>query len=627
MKIKKMLFISLSVLLAISMASCGETISNSNVPTSSTEETTIHETTSDPTTSIASDYVVKITAIGSTEIQKGNTVQLRASVTGTTQKDVTWSTTNKDVATVSDKGLVSGINAGTAEIFATLNLDPNSKASIKITVTKGQAPDTITITGSSSGIGWVDEDIQLKAEISPETASKSVIWSTNNKDVATITADGLVSFLKVGSVSVLATSEISQDVYGQIDFDVKYGAFLSNKGSTNWDLTHQSDATDPYILLSNENDDISKGYNSAFFAHYKGQKYYVEATIQNLGATSNAWAWQGFGLGSGLSDNDARFFNFSPMYAGQGNTHNKFILRERPDNWGGLTDRSQTWGEHGINSIDTTAPIKFGMLRDGNNYYYLMNDVLYYFDYNENYAGIDTFPMIVCQDMPVKVTKYSIVSDSAKIDTMINSDELKKSFFAAYDNVTYNSNADMYFNSITTLNKDHKVKFIGDKGKLVRNFTIEADVSDLAFNSEKSCFTGLTINLTRYDAANYVETFAIGKSVNQANDGALISRFCSWDYTQSMEYTSSISNWFETSSTVKTDAATLSYIKITRTIVDSKAVFKMFVDNKECSFNVSKGGANESGVIGSTYTGAYLLWIGGEYSSSHVQNVVFSSND
>ena len=59
-----------------------------------------------------SQYTMKITAIGSTTIQVSRTLTLRTQVTGTNQKDVTWSSLNPDIATVSDRGVVTGVSEG-----------------------------------------------------------------------------------------------------------------------------------------------------------------------------------------------------------------------------------------------------------------------------------------------------------------------------------------------------------------------------------------------------------------------------------------------------------------------------------------------------------------------------------
>ena len=92
------------LLLAGLVVSCGP----SGDP--STPTTSGNEPTSGP--SVESPYTIKITAIGSTTIQVTKTLTLRTTVSGTTQKDVTWSSENPEIATVSDRGVVTGVGAG-----------------------------------------------------------------------------------------------------------------------------------------------------------------------------------------------------------------------------------------------------------------------------------------------------------------------------------------------------------------------------------------------------------------------------------------------------------------------------------------------------------------------------------
>lgn len=72
-----------------------------------------------------------------TNVKKGKKVQLSAKIipTNATNKNVTWSTSNKKIATVSKKGLVKGIKAGKATITVKTK-DGKKKARCKVTVKK-----------------------------------------------------------------------------------------------------------------------------------------------------------------------------------------------------------------------------------------------------------------------------------------------------------------------------------------------------------------------------------------------------------------------------------------------------------------------------------------------------------
>lgn len=577
------------------------------------------EPSSNPISEV-SDFKVTIAAVGSTEISVSKTVQLRSTVIGTTSKDVTWESLNPTIASVSDRGLVTGLAAGEATIKATLVIDPRATATIKITVLPGVTPTELIISGATSGVAWVNENVKLSVSALPAEASSLVTWESSNEAVASVNEAGEVTFLTAGDAVIMATSVDDTNITAYLTFDVKKGTFYSNKGSVNWNVSAQANATDAKVELPAEG---SSGYNALYFNHFMGTRYYVEAFFKTGALTADAWAWQGIGVGSGLSDSDSRFFTFSPFSPNQGNNHNKTILRDMPTTWGGLTDRSQVWGEHGLNEINSMDGVKIALLRDNDTYYYLINDELHWVDQTTKYSQTPTYPIIVGFDIPVVVTDYILESDPALLDTRLASAAYKKSFFTSGANVTYVDDSDFTFTSTTTISKDHKIRSLGDQTKLIGNFEITFEVENMAFNPEKSTFTGLSLNLVRYDDANVNESLILGQSNLNADKDGIYARFQSWDFVKSMEDPTAVIKYAENSVNLKTDPLAKSVVTITRTIVDQKATFAMNVDGVDVLFDVGSMATVEASVY---YTGAYLLWIGGEYSSSHVSNFVFTSN-
>lgn len=90
---------------------------------------------------LAGDVTVKLNTEALT-LLKGNVAKLTASVEpfGVQPDTVTWSSDNTDVATVSDNGLVTAVDKGTANITATSAKDPSVSATCVVTV------DTIDVT-------------------------------------------------------------------------------------------------------------------------------------------------------------------------------------------------------------------------------------------------------------------------------------------------------------------------------------------------------------------------------------------------------------------------------------------------------------------------------------------------
>ena len=331
------------------------------------------------------DYRVTVQAIGSTTITVSNTVQLRSSVTGTTEKDVIWSSSDEEIASVSDRGLVTGLKEGEVTITASLAIEPACKASINVTVLGAPSATSVTISGADDRQQWVGEYLQLGVEVLPEDASSLVDWSSSNQEVATVDATGLVSFLSEGEVTITARSKDTPTVLDEATFTVSEGIFYSNQGSPYWDISKQADASDPKVELPA---DTPTGYHSLYFAHVKSENYYVEASFK-ITAITSSWVWQGIGLGSGLSESDTRYFIFSPRVDGQGNDYNKQIVKDLPnESWPAITTRSQVWGQNGLNEIDyLNSEVKIGMLRHGNEHYWLINDKVMWYDNSTKYEG------------------------------------------------------------------------------------------------------------------------------------------------------------------------------------------------------------------------------------------------
>lgn len=578
----------------------------------------------EPSTGYDGPCEIRLTAIGSTTIKAGKTLQIRASVTGTNNKDVVFESSDESIATVSDRGVVTGKKAGTVSIVCKLVEDNRCQKSIQITVEQAVVPTSIAIGNADSTVQWVGEELQLNVSVEPAEASSLVNWTSSATDVATVSESGLVEFLKSGEVTITATSQETSAVSQSVTFNVKKGIFRSDLGSPYWNIADQCADENPNVSL--DIDESQAGYHSLYASGVSSTRFYVEANFR-LTEQVTSWVWQGFGVGGGLSETSTRYFIFSPRVDGQGNDFNKFIVKDLPnETWGAITTRSQTWGENGLNNIDyTNSTVKVAMLRDGNTYYYLINDKLMYVDESMAYDDVPTMPIIVAIDVSVKVTDYVIETDNARINEILDEDNMKKSFYASNSEIVeYDSDEMFIFKSNNVLSKDNKVKSLGDSAKLVGDFEVEFDVSDmLCSNGHTNSIAGLTVNFSRYESADTVETFVIGKSANQPEVDGVVGGFLSWNYQKSMEDSTSWYSWLESSNAVYGDTQNTHHVKLTRTIENNVATFRMWVDNVEVEFDTKSSKWAE---MTSMYTGAYILWVGGEYTSAQVTNFRFQSN-
>ncbi len=570
------------------------------------------------------DYAIRLTAIGSTTIKAGKTLQLRSSVTGTTSKDVTFTSSNAAVAVVSDKGLVTGVGAGTAIIECALVIEPACKQTITITVEEAVKPTSIVIENADDMVAWTEETLQLSTAITPEDASALVTWTSSDDAVATVSDNGLVTFLTQGEVTITVTSQEDPSISASVTFTVKGGIFRSDLGSPYWDVSQQSEGENAKVTLNIDNTML--GYHSCYFADVSATRYYVEGTFRVTSELISSWVWQGFGFGSGLSETSTRYFIFSPRVEGQGNDYNKFIVKDLPnETWPAITTRSQTWGENGLDYIDwKNQPVKIGMMRDENMYYYFINDRLMYVDECTVYDGVPTMPILVAIDIPVTVTDYNVITDNDELDAMLQEERFGTKFYASNSEIIdMPGNTEFLFKSNNTIAKLNRVKSLGDAAKLMGNFSIEFDVTDLLCNSAKSdIFSGITVNLSRYESADTVETFAVGKSSQQPGVTGFISRYLQWNYVLEMSDPLAQNFWSESSKPVFENAAETHHVKITRTIENNIATFRMWVDGEEVVFDTLSSKYN---TMTCKYTGAYVLWIGGEYASCQITNFKIES--
>ncbi|MCD7825584.1 MAG: glycosyl hydrolase 53 family protein [Clostridiaceae bacterium] len=133
-------------------------------------------------------------------IKKGKTAALTATVMPTDSTDtLTWTSSNKKVATVTSKGKVKAVKKGNATI--TVKTSSGKKAACKVTVVnKKAAAKSIKLNKSKASLkaGGV---MQLKATIT-KGSTDTVKWSSSKPSVAKVAKNGVVTGLKAGTAKI-----------------------------------------------------------------------------------------------------------------------------------------------------------------------------------------------------------------------------------------------------------------------------------------------------------------------------------------------------------------------------------------------------------------------------------------
>ncbi|WP_029232778.1 GH25 family lysozyme [Butyrivibrio sp. VCB2006] len=137
-------------------------------------------------------------------------------ITVTEPSKVSFKSDNEKIATVASDGTVKAIAEGTANI--TLSADGYNDAKVVVTVAKADAK-TMTITPASVNVK-VSDTVALKVE-----GPKKVTFKSENDKVATVSSDGKVKGVSVGTTTIKVTA----DGYAEVVVNVTVVAKEGNK--------------------------------------------------------------------------------------------------------------------------------------------------------------------------------------------------------------------------------------------------------------------------------------------------------------------------------------------------------------------------------------------------------------
>jgi uncharacterized protein YjdB len=159
-------------------------------------------TTDKPVTDVALNKWEMTIVVGGTET-------LFATITpnNATNQNVTWTSNNPSVATVSASGLVRAVSVGEARITV-WTADGDYSDFCTVTVAMTAKPVTgVTLNKSETTIAVGDAE-PLLAMIAPDNATnQNVTWTSDNTDVATVSASGLVRAVSAGTAHITVRTE------------------------------------------------------------------------------------------------------------------------------------------------------------------------------------------------------------------------------------------------------------------------------------------------------------------------------------------------------------------------------------------------------------------------------------
>ena len=140
-------------------------------------------------------------------IERQSTLRLTATVLPENCRNNTlkWTSDNEEIATVDENGQVTAVGVGEANITAIAADGSGVTATCKVTVTP-KLVTSVTLDQSELTIERT-YTAQLSATITPEDAdNRTVSWTSDNEEVATVDENGLVTAVSVGEANITATA-------------------------------------------------------------------------------------------------------------------------------------------------------------------------------------------------------------------------------------------------------------------------------------------------------------------------------------------------------------------------------------------------------------------------------------
>ena len=206
---------------------------------------------------------------------------------------VQWSSSSPAIASVDQNGKVTGIDNGTT-IITVASADGTKTATCEVTV-------IVPVTGVSldrTSAEIIKGDIMtLTATVAPSNATnKNVIWTSSNPSVATVSQSGVITAIKAGSTTVVATTidgekaaacEIVVIVpVNSISLDKESLELIEGDGASLTATIGPDDATDKRITWKSSDDSIAIVSSSGAVVAVKAGTVTITATTEDGGLTA-----------------------------------------------------------------------------------------------------------------------------------------------------------------------------------------------------------------------------------------------------------------------------------------------------------------------------------------------------
>lgn len=148
---------------------------------------------------------IEISPAEVTLTQIGETAQLTVKIMpeDATYTDMTWTSSDESIATVTQEGLVTAVAEGNATLTVSVG---EISATCSVTVADESIEvESIEISPAEVTLTQIGETAQLTAQVMPEDATYTEItWTTSDESIVTVTEEGLLTAVAAGNATVTA---------------------------------------------------------------------------------------------------------------------------------------------------------------------------------------------------------------------------------------------------------------------------------------------------------------------------------------------------------------------------------------------------------------------------------------
>ncbi len=174
--------------------------------------------TSTSATMSTTTYATRINAVNvPASVNAGDKVKLEGKVypSNAVDSSITWSSDNPSVVSVSSSGELTAVGVGTATISAKTSRGTTTKFTVRVNEVFAEK---IVIENKLESI-LVGDSQSLNVAFTPEnTTDKTIVWISDNDDIATVSTDGLLTGISEGKTIITA---VHRDFFDSFEVEVK----------------------------------------------------------------------------------------------------------------------------------------------------------------------------------------------------------------------------------------------------------------------------------------------------------------------------------------------------------------------------------------------------------------------